>query len=90
MLHSLFSGETLPLVRLFWFTADVDWLVVAAIWFAAGRSGTAALRPVVLIAAVTPLASAAGLIVTVGPSFFGLWMLSIAVVLAVIGARRLG
>ncbi|MDB5704975.1 MAG: hypothetical protein JWN66_2091 [Sphingomonas bacterium] len=89
MVRSQLAGETLPLIRLFWFTADVDWLVVAAIWFVAGRKGSVALRPIVLIAAITPLASAAGMILTLGPTFFGLWMLAIAVVLAVLGARRL-
>lgn len=85
-----FSGDGLEIARLLWFTLAVDWLLVAGLWFAAGYGGAALLRPLVLLSTLLPLAAAVGQFVTLGASFFGLYLLVLAAAIAIIGAIRLG
>jgi len=85
-----FAGDGQPLARLLWFSIDVDWLVVAALWFVAGYGGAALHRPLVMISAIIPLAGAVGLFLVIGPAFFGLYLLALAGAVAIIGAIRLG
>ena len=87
---SQFAGPTRPLVELIWFSVDVDWLVVAALWFFAGYGGASLLRPLVMISAIIPLAAAIGMFLVIGPAFFGLWLHALAGAVAIIGAIRLG
>jgi len=88
--RSQFAGPGEPLVQLLWFSLDVDWLVVAALWFMAGYGGAALLRPLVMLSASIPLAAAGGLFLVIGPAFFGLWLLALAGAIAILGAIRLG
>jgi len=88
--RSQFAGPGEPLVQLLWFSLDVDWLVVAALWFMAGYGGAALLRPLVMLSAIIPLAAAVGLFLVIGPAFFGLWLLALAGAIAILGAIRLG
>jgi hypothetical protein len=85
-----FSGDGLEIARLLWFTLAVDWLLVAGLWFAAGYGGAALLRPLVLLSTLIPLAAAVGQFVTLGPSFFGLYLLALAGAVAILGALRMG
>ena len=85
-----FAGPGEPLVQLLWFSLDVDWLVVAALWFMAGYGGAALLRPLVMLSAIIPIAAAVGLFLVIGPAFFGLWLLALAGAIAILGAIRLG
>ena len=85
-----FPGTAEPLARLLWFSIDIDWVVVAALWFAAGYGGAALLRPLVMLSAAIPLAAAVALFVVIGPAFFGLWLLALAGAIAIVGAIRLG
>ncbi len=73
-----FAGPSQPLVQLLWFTIDIDWLVVAALWFVAGYGSAALLRPLVIISAIIPLSGAVGLFLVIGPAFFGLWLRGLA------------
>ncbi len=88
--RGLFAGDGQAFARLLWFTADVDWLVVAGLWFVAGYGGAALLRPLVLLSAIIPLAAAVGMFFVIGPAFFGLYLLGLAGAIAIIGAIRLG
>lgn len=85
-----FSGDGLEIARLLWFTLAADWILVAGLWFAAGYGGAGLLRPLVMISILIPLAAAVGQFVTLGPSFFGLYLLVLASAIAIIGAVRLG
>jgi hypothetical protein len=85
-----FAGTGQSLAQLMWFSLDVDWLVVASLWFAAGYGGAALLRPLVILSAIIPLAAATAMFIVIGPAFFGLWLLGLAGSLAVVGAIRLG
>ena len=85
-----FAGPAQPLVELMWFSLDVDWLVVAGLWFAAGYGGAALLRPLVIVSAIIPLAAAVAMFFVIGPALFGLWLLGLAGAVAIIGAIRLG
>ncbi len=85
-----FAGAGQPLVQLMWFSLDIDWLVVASLWFAAGYGGAALLRPLVILSAIIPLAAAVALFLVIGPAFFGLWLLALAGLVAIVGALRLG
>jgi len=85
-----FAGPTQPIVKLLWFSIDVDWLVVAGLWFAAGYGGAGLLRPLVILSAIIPLAAAVGMFFLISPAFFGLYLLALAGAIAIIGAIRLG
>lgn len=85
-----FVGPGQPIAQLLWFSIDVDWLVVAGLWFAAGYGGAALLRPLVMLSAIIPLAAAVALFFVIGPFFFGVYLLGVAGAVAIIGAIRLG
>jgi hypothetical protein len=85
-----FAGEGLETARLLWFNLAADWLLVAGLWFAAGYGGAALLRPLVMLSALIPLASAIGQFVALGASSLGLYLLVLAAAIAIIGAIRLG
>lgn len=85
-----FAGPTQPIVKLLWFSIDVDWLIVASLWFAAGYGGAAILRPLVMLSTIIPFAAAVGMFFLISPAFFGLWLLALAGVIAILGAIRLG
>jgi hypothetical protein len=89
-LRDEFPGTIPPLVRLLWFSVDLDWLVVALIWALAARAGTAALRLPAFAASLIPIGSALWLAVTIGPGFVGVYALALAAILALLGAQRLG
>ena len=88
--RSQFTGPGQPLVELLWFTIDVDWVVVAGLWFAAGYGGAALLRPLVMLSTIIPLGAAVGMFLVIGPAFFGTYLLGLAGAIAIIGAIRLG
>jgi hypothetical protein len=89
-LRSEFPDAVQPVVRLLWFSVDLDWLVTASIWAVAAWTGTAALRLPVLAASVIPIGSALWFAATLGPGFIGIYLLALVAVLALVGGGRLG
>lgn len=89
-LRGEFPGAVQPVVRLLWFSVDLDWLVAASLWALAAWMGSAALRLPVLAASLIPIGSALWFAVTVGPGFIGVYVLMLAAILAIVGAQRLG
>lgn len=89
MVSSWLEGDRGEILKVAWFTFSIDWAVVALIWAYCGWRDDRRLRPVIWAAAIIPAASAIGLVATVGPAFFGVWMLVGAVTLTLTGASRL-
>ena len=83
-----FPAEAQGLAALLWFLLAVDWTVVGALWLLAAQSGPA-LRSFVMISAIVPVAVAIGLILTLGPAFFPVYLQLGAALLAIAGAFRL-
>lgn len=89
MVSSWLEGERRSILMLAWFTFSIDWVVVALIWIYCGWRGDPRYRLIIFAASIIPSATAIGLTVTVGPTFFGVWMLLAAAGLAILGALRI-
>jgi hypothetical protein len=90
MVSGWLEGERRAILMLAWFALAIDWIVVASTWLYCAWRGGRSLAPVIYLTALIPAATAAGLVLAVGPGFFGIWMLAGAVALACAGASRLG
>ena len=96
LLHSLawariqanFTPEGRPMAALTWFLIAIDWLVIAGVWVLGARQGAAA-RPMLLLSAIVPIAVTIGLYMTLGPSFFAIYLQLSAGVLVAAGAFTL-
>ncbi|MGQ0559739.1 MAG: hypothetical protein ACT4OE_09170 [Sphingosinicella sp.] len=89
MVSSWLSGERGEFLKMLWLMPSLDWIVVGLLWlFLAWRPIKAAL-PLVWLTALIPFGVAAALVVTVGPGFFGLWLLTAAILLAAAGTWRI-
>ena len=96
VLHSLawtrayadFSPEVRQLAALLWFLLGIDWAVVAGLWVMGASQGVAA-RRLLLFSAVVPIAVAVGLILTIGPLFFPIYLQLGAAGLLLLGTFRL-
>ena len=89
MVSGWLEGERRAILMLAWFVLAFDWIVVALLWLYAAWRGGRSLAPAIYLTAAIPAVTAVGLILVVGPGFFGIWMLAGAVALAVAGASRL-
>lgn len=83
-----FPADEQALVALLWFLLAIDWAVFGGLWLMAA-SGSAAMRPLLLLSSVVPLAVTIGLCVVMGFTFFPIYLQLGVLVLLVAGTLRL-
>lgn len=83
-----FAPEVRQMAALLWFLLGIDWLVIAGLWVVGAAQGVAA-RGQLLLSSVVPVAVAVGLVLTIGPHFFPIYLQLGAAVLLLLGAFRL-
>ena len=96
ILHSLAWGRTQAsfppdarrMAALLWFLLAIDWVVFAILWSLGAGVGPAA-RPLLLVSLAVPIAVAIGLVMTLGPGFFAIYLQLAAAGLLLIGTLRL-
>jgi len=97
VLHSLawtrvqadFAPAGRSMAALVWFLLAIDWLVIAGLWVLGASKGTG-VRAWLLLSSIVPIAVAIGLVVTLGPRFFAIYLQLSAAALVIAGALRLG
>src|ERR1700730_14332086 len=97
VLHSLawtrvqadFGPAGRSMAALVWFLLAIDWLVIAGLWVLGASQGTG-VRASLLLSAIIPIAVSIGLIVTLGPRFFAVYLQLSAAALVIVGALRMG
>jgi hypothetical protein len=82
------GGRPGDFVALLWIVPTIDWLVLAAIWAYAAFRGTAAMRVVLYMTTIIPVAVAIAMLVAIG-FHPGVLLLAASAVLARIGILRL-
>ena len=96
LLHSLawprtqasFPPDVRRMAALLWFLLMIDWVVFAVLWGLGANVGPAA-RPLLLASAAVPVSVAIGLVFTLGPGFFAIYLQLAAAALLLIGTARL-
>ena len=96
LLHSLawartqasFPPDARRMAALLWFLVAIDWVVFAGLWGLGASVGPAA-RPLLLASSVVPVAVAIGLVLTLGPGFFAIYLQLAAAALLLTGSVRL-
>jgi hypothetical protein len=83
-----FPAESQSLAALLWFLLAIDWFVLGGLWFM-GATGGAAMRPLLLLSSIVPVAVAIGLCLAVSPLFFPVYLQLGAAVLLIVGALRM-
>jgi hypothetical protein len=97
VLHSLawmrvqadFASAGHAMAALVWFLLAIDWLVIAGLWVLGAAQGTGA-RASLLLSAIVPIAVSIGLVLTLGPRFFAIYVQLSAAALVIAGALRMG
>jgi hypothetical protein len=82
-----FSPEVRQLAALLWFLLGIDWAVIAGLWVLGASQGVAARRQL-LLSAVVPISVAVGLVLTIGPFFYPVYLQLGAAGLLLLGALR--
>ena len=83
------SGQRAGVLQALWYLPAIDWVAVAVAWAAIAWTGSIRLGWLIGLLAAIPAAAAVLIVVTIGPDFFGVWMLAGAVLLALLGSIAL-
>ena len=83
------SGPRAGVLQALWYFPTVDWAVVALTWLAIAWTGGMRFGWLIWLLAAIPAAAAVLIVSTIGPDFFGVWMLAGAVLLALLGSIAL-
>ena len=83
-----FAPEARQMAALLWFLLGIDWVVISGLW-AIGAAQGAVARTQLLLSSVVPIAVAIGLVLTIGPRFFPVYLQLGAAGLLMLGAMRL-
>jgi hypothetical protein len=97
VLHSLawtrvqadFGSAGRSIAALVWFLLAIDWLVIAALWVLGASQGTG-VRAWLLVSTIIPIAVSIGLVLTLGPRFYAIYLQLSAAALVIAGALRMG
>ena len=76
-------------LRSLWYVPAIDWVIVVAVWAYVALRPHRRFAPVIWLTAIIPLVIALMLLQALGADFPGVWMLLLAVGLAVYGSMRL-
>ncbi len=87
-IQEMFPGDARRMAMLLWFLLAIDWVVFSVVWGLGAAAGPVA-RPLLLASAVVPVAVAVGLVLTLGPAFFAVYLQLAAAALLLTGALRL-
>ena len=89
MVSGWLEGQRQAVLSLAWYLLAIDWVAVGLVWLYCAWRADRRLVPIGWLAAIIPAAAGIGLIIAVGPGFFGIWMLLGATLFAGIGLLRL-